>query len=172
MCLLFILHDATYENILRKSGKHEQTWSIVFLEKFIDKYNDFFPPIVQHTHTIQLWVFCALFVFLPVFLHMSWYIWAELQHISARNFITLQVAQWMGMTVNHSKQFQVFFCSSRSIFNMMAPVWNMASSPSGSMIWVLSCSSSILSVLHSERCNHWVYGVFVFHRQGLTTNLS
>lgn len=143
----------------------------MFLEKFIDKYNDFSPNSWTHTHMIQL--FCALFVFLPVFLHMSWYIWAELQHISARNFITLQVAQWMGMTVTHSKEFQVFFCSSRSIFNVMAPVWIMASSPSGSMkSWVLSCSSSTLSVLHSERCNHWVNGVFFFHRQGLMTNLS
>lgn len=43
---------------------------------------------------------------------MSWYIWAELQHISWRNFITILGAQWVGMTVNHWKLF--FFCSAQS----------------------------------------------------------
>lgn len=58
------------------------------------------------SNTIKLRVFSSPFVFLPVSLHPSWYIWAVLQ-LSARTFVTL-VAQWVGMTVNHSKQWGVF----------------------------------------------------------------
>lgn len=111
---------------------------------------------------IQLWVFL-----LPVCLSVSLssYVLVPLSwHISARNFITLQVAQWVGMTVNHSKQFCVclFFHPARSskwwlLFETWLPLlqgqWR-----------VQSCSSSILSVLHSERFDHWVNVIFFTQR--------
>lgn len=107
----------------------------LFLEKFIDKYNDFIQYF--NTHMISFWQFWAvyLFVFLSVSLSesTSGYIWDELQHTSVKIFITLLVAQWVGMTVNHLEMCVFLFFLSCSIFTTMALVWNMASIPSESV---------------------------------------
>lgn len=138
--------------------KHEQAWSSCFLKSLLINMIFFF--FLQYFSSFNS-VFSSEFVFLPVFLHMSWYIWGELQHISGRNFITILGAQWVDMTVNHSKSF-FLYCS---ILKMMAPVWIMASTPSGWMkSLVLSSRSSILSQLHSERFDHWVNFLFFTDR--------
>ena len=129
---------------------------ILFLEKFIDKYYDFIQFFNTHmisffsdSFRLSICLSSCLSVCLPVCLSVSsvWeYIWDESQHISARDFlkkiITLLVAQWVGMTVNHL-QICIFilflFCPARSSKRWLL-FENMASVPSESVKRSLSLS--------------------------------
>lgn len=137
---------------------------VVFLEKFIDKYNDFYSISTHLTQFLspRLSSCQSFFICLGTF---------ELSCDRSQEGILLQYwehSEWAWQQI--TRKFFFFFLSC-SILKTMAPVWIMASSPSWSMnSSVLSSSSCILSLLHSERFDHWVLSPP--HRQGLSTYLS
>ena len=117
--------------------KYRRHGFILFVEKFIDKYNDFIQYF--NTHMTSFWQY-ALSVCrhacLSVCLPVRQCVWVHRN--SARIcLITLLVAQWVGMTVNHFHGRVCMTCS-------MALVWNMASIPSESVKRSLLSSSALL----------------------------
>lgn len=150
----------------------------LFLEKFIDKYNDFIQ--FQYTHyfilsvELSVCLYACLSVCLPVPSLsgcVSGYVWDELRCISDRTSITRFMAQWVGMTANHLKMC-CFFCPAQSskwwlLFESWLPFLQKSVKRSFALIFCLilsSLSSSIslpplllaygstqLSLPHSER---------------------
>lgn len=155
-------HTKTYWEFLE--AWKTWAWSIVFLEKFIDKYNDFFPPIVQHTHTHDSTLSFLRPVCLPavlssyVLVHLSWaatHLSEEFYHttgstVNGHDSKSLRTVSGIFFVVVHPAQSSMWWLLFETWLPLLQGQWRVG----------FSRSSSILSVLHSERCNHWVNGFF------------